>query len=290
MVASLFLLSALACGARGSMLNHRHMSNNVADSCKGSACCGMAHYPVSPQTTFRATFDVPGLPTAEVDDSITDFIYFNIFFGGGPKAGLMNQFVPQLMLGQPLCNSTGPPAYEPLWCSTKTYIFGTQYFMEISVDNKTQSHAAAGEVFETVPGETLFTEFALDDDFAWTLTMGVVDDPTRVSVLEVAKPYMGLLEPDTSSWSEAAYDHANVNSCWELYGMRDRAHYPSSGSTNTMVVSRPASATWDWYAGWVEDEVPTCPGAPSSAIDEAHNATTQVVTWVLDFEEDVLQK
>ena len=35
---------------------------------------------------------------------------------------------------------------------------------------------------------------------------------------------MWLLERDSSSWSEAAYDHANVNSCWEMYGISFECH------------------------------------------------------------------
>jgi hypothetical protein len=43
----------------------------------------------------------------------------------------MNQFVNQLMLGQPLFGSTGPPDYDPLWMPVTTWIFAAQYFMEI---------------------------------------------------------------------------------------------------------------------------------------------------------------
>ena len=284
----LVFFGALAAG-EGSLLSRR--GRGAQDACKGSACCGMAHYPVGdPQlgtTIFSSVFDVPGLPTAEVDTSITDFIYFNIFFAGGAPSGLMNQFVPQLMLGEPLCNSTGPPYYKPLWCAAKSYIFGTQYFMEVhnTTTNKTDSHAAAGAVFETTPGERLFTEFSLGEDWTWTLKMGVVGDEDRVSVLEAFAPYMGLLASETRSWSEPAFDHVNVNSCWELYGMRDREHYPSTGSTNAMTIARPPGSAWDWDTAWVEDETPTCPGAPTSAIAETHNETHQVVTWTLSFDD-----
>ena len=36
-----------------------------------------------------------------------------------------------VMLGNPLCNSTGPPLYKPLWAEHKEWVFGSQYFMEI---------------------------------------------------------------------------------------------------------------------------------------------------------------
>lgn len=258
-------------------------------NCKGSACCGMAHYPVGDPrrggaTQFSSVFSVPGLPEAVVDDSITDFIYFNIFFAGGAPSGVMNQFVPQLMLGQPLCNSTGWPWYKPLWnCDATHYIFGSQYFFEIKnrTTEKTESHAATGDVYPVSPGEKLYTKFALDSEYVWTLEMGVVGDGARISVLRVPEPYMGLLRDETDSWDEPAFNRTFVNSCWELYGMRDRAHYPSSGSVSEMLVERPENAEWEWFTDWVEDEVPDCPGAPTSTISEEHNATTQRVVWSL---------
>ena len=38
----------------------------------------------------------------------------------------MNQFVNQLMLGQPLYGSTGAPDYNPLWMPVTTWIFAAQ--------------------------------------------------------------------------------------------------------------------------------------------------------------------
>jgi len=72
----------------------------------------------------------------------------------------MNQFVPQLMLGNPLCNSSGPPDYKPKWHEESTWTFGAQYFFEIfnETANATQGHAATGEMFGTKEGETIFTK------------------------------------------------------------------------------------------------------------------------------------
>jgi len=73
---------------------------------------GNASYPVgSPEegfTTFYNEFDVPKAP--EVIDGITYYIWSDIFFGD-MSYGRMNQFVPQLMLGEVLDSSTGPPEY-----------------------------------------------------------------------------------------------------------------------------------------------------------------------------------
>ena len=67
----------------------------------------MAHYPAKPGIVYEAVFDVPELPKKQ--DDICFYIYFNIFFRGKGH-GTMNQFVPQLMLGNSLTASSGPPA------------------------------------------------------------------------------------------------------------------------------------------------------------------------------------
>jgi len=61
----------------------------------------------------------------------------------------MNQFVPQLMLGNPLDGSSGPPDYKPLWNQRKTWVFGAQYFFEIfnATKNATQGNAATGTTY-----------------------------------------------------------------------------------------------------------------------------------------------
>ena len=85
----------------------------------------------------------------------------------------------------------------------------------------------------------LFTDFEQSEwpdqrgETLWTLRMGVVGDPTRLSTLEVRQPYMGLgsewAVPSTS-WRERNYSNLCVNACWELYGAVDREHLPASGS------------------------------------------------------------
>ena len=141
-----------------------------AAHCNGGLCGGQAHYPVA-GATFNATFNVPGLP---VDPTgTTFFVYFNIFFPD-PKGswGRMNQFVPQLMLGNPLAASTGPPDYAPVWQSHKSWVFAAQYFFEIynTTTKKIDAHAAAGPLHNVSEGELLYTSFVLDQgDWAWTM-------------------------------------------------------------------------------------------------------------------------
>ena len=44
---------------------------------------------------------------------------------------LCAQFVPQLMLGNPLCKSSGPPLYKPKWELHHSWVLGSQYFFEV---------------------------------------------------------------------------------------------------------------------------------------------------------------
>eukprot|EP01079_Euglenida_sp_SAG-EU17-18_P002094 gene2095-3050_t len=279
MLASFAILSlqGVRAGATGSLRGQ--LDAGAPPPCKGGLCAGMAHYPVGTGVHFYSEFDVPGLP-AKVD-GITDFIYFNIFFGN-PKGGdgKMNQFVPQLMLGNPLCNSTGPPDYKPLWHHQDTWVIGSQYFFEVfnETANRTEGHAATGDLVKVSKGEIVYTQFEVSVDWMWTLTMGVKGQPDRVSTVVAHKPYMGILpDSQTKSWSEAqdTYSHAFVNSCWELYGMRDRDHYPSSGSHYEMVTKTDSPNSIQWDTHWVENEKPDCPGCPNSTITERHNETTQ---------------
>lgn len=257
-------------------------AQGMHEKCHGGLCGGMAHYPAKPGIHYYATFDVPELP--EKMDGITYFIYFNIFFGSGPKTGdgRMNQFVPQLMLGNPLCKSSGPPLYKPKWEQHHTWVFGSQYFFELfnETKNATQGHAATGDLVDAKEGEILYTKFELSKDYVWTLTMGVLGDPKRVSTVVSREPFMGLIREQTRSWRESYYDHVNVNSCWELYGMRDRAHYPGSGSRYDMRITtdKPDEIKWDthWNARL---EWSNCSGAPTATISESHNSTTQNVLW-----------
>ena len=126
---------------------------------------GNASYPVSfdgsTGTIVNSTMTVPDYPR-QIDD-ITYYLWTDVFFGDGP-GGMMNQFVPQLLLGDVLYGSSGPPTYRPVWKSNlTTWMFGSHYFFEIHDENTKQSgaHAAYGPLYPTHPGETLYTTFEL---------------------------------------------------------------------------------------------------------------------------------
>jgi len=75
-----------------------------------------------------AEFNVPALPKKL---GPTYFVYYNIDWqppGPSGSDARMNQFVPQLMLGEPLDGSSGPPLYLPKWEKRTSWCFGAQYF------------------------------------------------------------------------------------------------------------------------------------------------------------------
>lgn len=254
-------------------------------SCGNHLCSGFAWYPTAVANSFGAVFNVPALPTnASAYLDLTYYIYFNIFFHNYEPAGaIFNQFVPQLMLGQALSNSTGPPNYDAVWGNYSSYVFSAQYFFEIiNESNVSVPKAVAGDVYQCVPGESLWTQFTQSHDHVWTLTMGVVGDPTRTSVVVAPRPFMGLVS-GTSSWSEATYDEVHVNSCWELYDASpwDRAHWPGSGSIFNMQIDTQIPGGIAWVTNWTNGDAMNCSGHPNTTIAEKHSPTQQNVTWEL---------
>lgn len=277
------------------------------NDCSGGLCVGMkdgpheggnASYPVAWDkdllrgTTVRSTMTVPHLPTST--DGITYYIWTDIFFGDG-GLGRMNQFVPQLILGKALDGSSGPPSYEPRWGPHhNTWSFAAHYFFETfnTTTSDTHSHAAYGDFYPTVPGETLWTEFRLEgggDGYdaetpRWVLQMGVEGDPSRTSTLVVDRPYMGIgQDPSwgpnkTHSWSEPSYHNLCINSCWELYGADDSRHLPASGSTYNITITQPKPDTFQFLSEWEQDEGKVN-GCPSSTVREWHNASVQTIRW-----------
>ena len=281
------LLILSSSSANGSAFLPRSRGAARADDCKASICGGMANYAVAPGMTFYTTFNVPGLPLNQsaIENDITFFIYANIFFDGGAgqcRDCRMNQFVNQLMLGQPLYGSTGAPNYDPLWMPTATWIFAAQYFMEIYPNGTAK--AAAGQWYNCSERDVLWTEYSLDENWVWTLSMGVVGDPSRTSVLVVAEPFMGLLASETKSWNETAYRVAHYNGCWELYGVAPYGgtHYPSSSSVyNMRTTLGPEQAPVEWQQHWSNIEYSTCPHGPNATFSEIHTATRQDVGWTI---------
>ena len=210
-----------------------------SSACNGGFCSSVIQYPVK-GTSYYAEFNVPKLPKVI---GPTFFVYYNIDWqaAGPPNTDArMNQFVPQLMLGEPLDGSTGAPLYKPIWHSHKSWVFGAQYFFELfnETSNATEGHAATGVTYPCKEGEVLFTSFELSEDWVWSLHMGVKNDPSRLSTVVVERPFMGLLPPEqTYSWNESAYARAWSNTCWELYGISSADNYPGSDQQTKISIS-----------------------------------------------------
>ena len=285
------LLAAYAFVAAARMAA-RGASTGDSAACAENICGGGADYPVD-GTIFYSEFSVPGLPTnLSARSEGTYFIYTNIFFRNPPRPaagsyGIMNQFVPQLMLGNPLSGSTNWPYYLPQWSQEQSWVFAAQYFFELynATSGHVEAKAAAGEVFGCAENETLWTSFtrAPRPGAAWTLAMGVKGDAARTSLVVATAPFMGLIPGFSSSWGEDAYVTAHLNSCWELYGVDTRGAYPATGSVFDMRTVQ-AGPRFPWQTNWRNVEVPTCPGAPTGTFKVSANATQQDVLWTIGWD------
>jgi len=245
---------------------------------------GNASYPSGTNETgylnIYSTMTVPELPKRK--DGITYYIWTDIFFGDVGN-GRMNQLVPQLVLGNALDGSSGPPLYIPKWHVHETWMFGAHYFFETlnETTGKIDGHAAYGPLHPAKPGESLYTSFKRSQVKGWVLEMGVVNDSDRVSHLEVESPYMGLGKNwtiPTFSWDEKNYSRVCINACWELYGANDRDHLPSSGSMYQLKITKANHQDFEWVSKWDEDEGSE-KRCPSSVISERHNNREQEVSW-----------
>ena len=216
---------------------------------------------------------------------------FNIFFGygndhdnpnfpacmasdacSGDGHGRFNQFVPQLMLGSALCNSSNAAidpgsnkSYAPYWCKFDSWHIGAQYFFALYPDPSNHSsasgfdsRAATGDLIAVDEGETVYTRFSRhgggrggsEGAVVWTLEMGVVGDRVPASVVEAPQPFMGLV-PSAPSWGMPDYNVAYAGSCWELYGNTRPSDYPPyMHYRHTFTTPQPENF---WHA-WALDE------------------------------------
>mmetsp|Transcript_23585 Transcript_23585/g.55857 ORF Transcript_23585/g.55857 Transcript_23585/m.55857 type:complete len:464 (+) Transcript_23585:81-1472(+) len=108
---------------------------SLYDKCKaGRLCAGPGKvYPIGHRVgvVVEGEFVVPPLPKSFDKVETTYYDYLNIFWPTNPSIGHFNQFVPQLMLGNVLANSSNSPDYEPQWLQLDTWHIGSQYFMAL---------------------------------------------------------------------------------------------------------------------------------------------------------------
>jgi len=264
------------------------------DTCHaGALCVGPGQmYPLGrvPGVIWKSRFVVPELPVKFETASMTYYDYLNIFWRDNPKGGFMNQFVPQLMLGNPLANSTNAPDYKPIWIEMNSWHIGAQYFMglcgESSDCKKWIPKAATGRLVAVEPGEVVETSFSLKEvthccketQLVWTLHIGVVGGgPDRQSIVVSDRPFMGLLN-STFSWGESTYDNIYVGSCLENYNMQIPDNYPTRWQIDVAVVDAPGRDENFWH-DWRLDHGPSCPWQPVSTLANAIDKKSQHVKW-----------
>jgi len=270
----------------------------------GALCVGPGQlYPLGrvPGVKWSSRFVVPELPAKFDKSSMTYYDYLNVFWRQNPEGGFMNQFVPQLMLGNALANSTNAPDYTPIWIEMDSWHVGSQYFMALC--NGTLGtfdcqnwipKAATGKLVPVEPGEMVETSFVLKEEqgcckkksrLVWILRIGVVGGgPERQSVVIVDRPFMGLVN-STHSWGEAIYDDIYVGSCLENYNMKSAESYPPSLEIHVRVRDAPGRDETFWH-DWNLDHAPGCPWQPVSMITNAIHKSAQRVKWKAELKGD----
>ena len=267
-------------------------TNEALTSCHaGAICAGPGKmYPIGrqPGTIVHSRFVVPDIPKQYDSTQNTYYDYLNIFWRQQPTGGYMNQFVPQLMLGNALSNSTNGPEYYPKWIKMDTWHIGAQYFMGLCVRNDTfpdgfecdketwLAKAAVGRLVPVEPGELIETRFELDAQYVWRLYIGVIGGgPDRQSQVTSNRPFMGLVN-STRSWDEDIYDNVYVGSCLENYGMVSKANYPIEWQIDVNILSPKAGS---WWRDWRLEAPNGCPWQPTSQVDNIAGERWQKAVW-----------
>eukprot|EP00966_Prymnesium_polylepis_P058957 1366405-Prymnesium_polylepis.1 len=168
----------------------------------GNVCAGGARAPVGPGWKYESTFEAPPYPPEFTPHNATIFYYFNLLSKG--------QFVPQLTLGNGLCNGTGPPSYSCSSCDPNPkdsvqWYMQAQYFWTGHDPDRGDSeqrcflnrrsrhsgqregfadacHVIAGPLVPVNPGELVTTTFTIDDAAVWHASIGTPDG--KLSAIE----------------------------------------------------------------------------------------------------------
>ena len=218
----------------------------------------------------------------------------------------MNQFVPQLMLGNVLANSSNYPDYHPQWIALDQWHIGAQYFMALPCNSTEPDNdkpcwipkAATGKLVQVEPGEMIETTFTLvqvsdETVWEWHLRIGVVGaHPSRWSMVVARQPFMGLV-PGTA-WQDDIYRNVTVGSCLENYGMTSQDSYPPLWKITMDVITTDTTTPisgqkqelenptkdndfeWD---DWAFGGGPKCSWMPHSTLTNAEGSTWQRAIW-----------
>jgi hypothetical protein len=100
-------------------------------------CVGTEAFPVAPKIHFYAEYNARGTMCQKAHQKSTrGSNKADKARGGGVES--LGLFVPQLVAGNALCNSTGPPTYKAIWHMRDSYVFEAQQYF-FTVFNKTSN-------------------------------------------------------------------------------------------------------------------------------------------------------
>jgi len=209
--------------------------------------------------------------------------------------GFMNQFVPQLELGEALCGSTGAAGgYASGSCAIvaplRQWVIQAQYFFGVLNASGLPDpagvgwtpHAVTGETVPVFPGEVVVTNFTQLRNGTWLLQFSVDEEaagdeggrnsgpiPGRGStrsVVQVDHPYMNA----RFSWLHADFNHTLAGACNEVYNLQQGrpGDVPRPLQMNITVTDADAGADADgggrqaWMSDWqVNEGLPQCASA-----------------------------
>merc|ERR1711920_888161 len=138
---------------------------------------------------------VPPLPRTFRPEDSTVYYYLNLVMPDDGNSdvtnstkgyGFMNQFVPQLMLGEALGGSTGASeGYQTSACKIvnpfRHWVIQSQYFFGVLNQSgipdpagvSWTGHSVTGDTIAVFPGEVVWTNFSMLQNGTWLLQMGV---------------------------------------------------------------------------------------------------------------------
>ena len=246
-------------------------------------------YPANPQMEYIARTLVPPIPPTFRPEEATTYYYLNLVMPDDGNSdvtnstkgyGFMNQFVPQLELGEALCGSTGAAGgYQTGACSIvdplRQWVIQSQYFFGVLNHSGVPDpsgvswtgHAVTGETIPVFPGETVVTNFTQLLNGTWLLQYSV-DESTPgpggpiagrgnvMSMVQVDHPYMN---PELD-WLHPDFNHTLAGACNEVYNLQPRkGDVARPLEMNISIVDHAPSDDAEWMVDWqVNEGLPQC--------------------------------
>lgn len=240
----------------------------------GNVCAGGAQAPVGVGWKYQSEFAAPEYPPDFTSENATIFYYFNLLSKG--------QFVPQLTLGDGLCNGTGAPNFNCAPCSPnpktrKQWYMQAQYFWEghdpgrdlnmprvgrrgrqvsdgVKLRDTGMCHVIAGPLIPVEPGQHIKTVFFMDENYTWHASISNGED---ISSIKVEHEYM----EKNQTWGKTI----GLGTCMEVDNLMSRGYYPPFCPPITVTVKAPPGTADGWQQPWKITEDPTCVFGPSKS-------------------------